>query len=175
MPILGFGTFRLDTRALELRRDGRRMRIRPQPCRVLAMLASRPGVLVTREQLRAQLWPDGVFVHFDVGLNSCLKQIRAALGDSAASPRFVETLTRRGYRFVADVIVEDAELGMLARSLVREALASMSPRQAAEFAATLAVDLRAALQRPEGVPLSDSSPLRSPSPEVCASCDSDAA
>jgi DNA-binding winged helix-turn-helix (wHTH) protein len=98
MPILAFGEFRLDTHALELRRDGRKVRIRPQPCRLLVLLASRPGQLITREELRAELWPDGVFVHFDLGLNSCLKQIRAALGESAGAPRYVETLSRRGYR-----------------------------------------------------------------------------
>src|SRR5688572_16266923 len=102
MPILAFGTFRLDTHALELSRDGRKVRIRPQPCRLLVLLASRPGQLITREELQAALWP-GVFVRFDLGLNSCLKQIRAALGESAAAPRYVETLSRRGYRFIAEV------------------------------------------------------------------------
>jgi DNA-binding winged helix-turn-helix (wHTH) protein len=107
MATLTFGPFRLDPHALELRRDGRRIRIRPQPCRVLALLASRPGELVTRQELRAALWPDGVFVRFDLGLNSCLKQIRAALGESADAPRYVETLSRRGYRFTGDVIAEE--------------------------------------------------------------------
>ena len=106
MPILSFGPFRLDPRTLELCRDGRRIPIRPQPCRVLVVLASRPGELVTRDQLRAAVWPSGVFVSFDLGLNSCLKQIRAALGESAESPRFVETLTGRGYRFVGEVSTE---------------------------------------------------------------------
>jgi DNA-binding winged helix-turn-helix (wHTH) protein len=105
MPVLVFGRFRLDTRALELRRDGRRVRLRPQPCRVLVALTTHPGELVTRDELRAALWPD-VFVRFDLGLNSCLKQVRAALGDSASAPRYVETLCRRGYRFTADVEVE---------------------------------------------------------------------
>jgi len=103
MTILSFGPYRLDIRTLELRRDGRRIRLRPQPCRLLALLASRPGELVTREELKVALWPEGVHVRFDVGLNSCLKQIRSALGESVDSPRFVETLTRRGYRFIAEV------------------------------------------------------------------------
>jgi DNA-binding winged helix-turn-helix (wHTH) protein len=107
MPVLAFGPFRLDTCALELRRDGRLIRIRPQPCRVLAVLAWHPGELVTREQLHAALWPAGVFVTFDLGLNSCIKQIRAALGESAESPRFIETLPRRGYRFTGEVTRED--------------------------------------------------------------------
>lgn len=106
MPVLAFGPFRLDPCALELRRDGLRVRIRPQPCRLLVVLASRPGELVTRERLRAAAWQDGVYVGFDDGLNSCLKQIRAALGESADSPRFIETLPRRGYRFAGEVTVE---------------------------------------------------------------------
>jgi DNA-binding winged helix-turn-helix (wHTH) protein len=108
MPVLAFGPFRLDTRALELRRDGRRVRMRPQPCRLLVALVSRPGELVTRDELRAELWPDGVFVRFDLGLNSCLKQVRAALGESAGAPRYIETLSRRGYRFGGQVAVEPA-------------------------------------------------------------------
>lgn len=103
MTILAFGPYRLDTRSLELRRDGRRIRLRPQPCRVLALLAARAGELVTREELKAALWPEGVHVRFDVGLNSCLKQIRSALGESVGSPQLIETLTRRGYRFIGDV------------------------------------------------------------------------
>jgi DNA-binding winged helix-turn-helix (wHTH) protein len=103
MTILTFGPFRLDTRSLELRRDGRRIRLRPQPCRVLALLAARAGELVTREELKAALWPEGVHVRFDAGLNSCLKQIRRALGESVGSPQMIETLTRRGYRFIAEV------------------------------------------------------------------------
>jgi TolB-like protein len=101
--VLRFATFELDTRALELRREGVRVRLRPQPAQMLAHLARRPGVLVTRDELRAELWPAGTFVRFDQGLNSCVKQIRAVLGDNPRRPRFVETLSRRGYRFVAPV------------------------------------------------------------------------
>jgi DNA-binding winged helix-turn-helix (wHTH) protein len=100
MTILVFGPHRLDTRSLELRRDGRKLRLRPQPCRVLAVLASCAGELVTREELRAAVWPDRVHVRFDLGLNSCLKQIRSALEDS---PQYIETLRCRGYRFIAEV------------------------------------------------------------------------
>lgn len=112
MPVLAFGPYRLDTRALELRRDGHRIGLRPQPCRVLTLLASRPGELVTREELKVALWPGGVHVRFDVGLNSCLKQIRSALGESVDSPRLIETLTRRGYRFIAEVREEDDRGGV---------------------------------------------------------------
>ena len=108
MAILAFGSHQLDTRTLELRCNGRKVRLRPQPCRVLAVLASRAGELVTREELREAIWADGVQVRFDVGLNSCLKQIRAALGESVHDPRFVETLRCRGYRFIGDVRFEGA-------------------------------------------------------------------
>lgn len=106
MAILAFGSHQLDTRTLELRHNGRKVRLRPQPCRVLAMLALRAGELVTREELKAAVWSDGVHVRFDVGLNSCLKQIRAALGESFDAPRFVETLRCRGYRFIGEVRFE---------------------------------------------------------------------
>lgn len=101
MAIVMFGPYRLDTRTLELQQEGRSVPLRPQPCRVLALLASQPGRLVTREEIRAEVWPRGVHVRYDLGLNSCLKQIRRALGESAEHPRYIETLTRRGYRFVA--------------------------------------------------------------------------
>jgi DNA-binding winged helix-turn-helix (wHTH) protein len=100
---LRFGPFELDLRAGELRREGRRIHLREQSVRLLAALASRPGDVVTREELRAHLWPTGTFVDFDQGLNHCVREVRAALGDAAAAPCFVATLPRRGYRFVAPV------------------------------------------------------------------------
>lgn len=100
-----FGPFRLDTRCLELWKDGRKLRLRPQPCRVLAVMVTRPGQLVTRDEIRRAVWPSDVFVRFDLGLNSCLKQIRRALGDTARSPIYLETLNGRGYRFTGDVEV----------------------------------------------------------------------
>ena len=117
MTILAFGPYRLDTRSLELRRGGKRVGLRPQPCRVLALLAARPGELVTREELKAALWPEGVHVRFDVGLNSCLKQIRRALGESVDSPQLIETLTRRGYRFIGDVRREQSAIAGANRRL----------------------------------------------------------
>lgn len=98
-----FGRFELDTGAGELWKDGRRVPLRPQPCAALGYLVERRGQFVSRPELSRALWPDGVHVHFDHGLNSCIKQIRAALGDSRTAPRYIETLTRRGYRFVAAV------------------------------------------------------------------------
>lgn len=103
MSTIAFGPFQLDLHTLELTRQGRRIALRPQPCRVLALLAGRSGQLVTRQEIRKAVWPAGIYVRFDLGLNSCLKQIRRALGETAHAPRYLETLTGRGYRFVGDV------------------------------------------------------------------------
>lgn len=106
--VLRFDAFELDPRALELRRDGACIPLRPQPCRLLGCLTTRPGLLVSRDELRQQLWPAGLFVKFDQGLNSCMRQVRAALGDDHERPRFIETLPRRGYRFLLPVTHETA-------------------------------------------------------------------
>jgi TolB-like protein/tetratricopeptide (TPR) repeat protein len=100
---LRFGPFELDPSTGELRKGGRRLRFPPQPARVLGLLAGRPGELVSRDEIRSDLWPRETFVDFELGINHCLKRIRAALGDRAASPRFIETLPKRGYRFIAPV------------------------------------------------------------------------
>ena len=100
---LCFGIFEADLRTGELRKRGSRVRLQQQPFQVLAVLLSRPGELVTRDELRAQLWSADTFVDFEHGLNKAINKIREALGDSAESPRFVETVPRRGYRFIADV------------------------------------------------------------------------
>src|SRR5262249_2252589 len=104
---LRFGVFEVDLRAGELRKHGVRLRLQEQPFQVLAMLLERPGETVTREELRNRLWTAETFVDFDHGVNKAVNRIREALGDSATSPRFVETVARRGYRFVADVTVAD--------------------------------------------------------------------
>ena len=98
-----FGRFELDLRARELRKDGVRIRLQDQPLELLAMLLERPAEVVTRDELRGRLWPDGTFVDFEHGLNAAVKRLRAALGDNAEHPRFVETLHRRGYRFIGPV------------------------------------------------------------------------
>jgi TolB-like protein/DNA-binding winged helix-turn-helix (wHTH) protein/Flp pilus assembly protein TadD len=103
-----FGVFELDIRSGELRKRGVRVRLQEQPVRVLGMLLKRPGEVVSREEIQKQLWPADTFVDFDHGLNKAINKIRDALGDSAQSPRFVETVARRGYRFLAEVRVEDA-------------------------------------------------------------------
>jgi len=107
---LRFGVFELDLRAGELRKHGLRVRLQEQPFQVLAMLLENHGELVTREELQKKLWPADTFVDFDHGLNKAINKIREALSDSAESPRFVETVARRGYRFLADVKIADAAL-----------------------------------------------------------------
>ena len=105
---LRFGVFELDLRAGELRKHGLRVRLQEQPFQVLAMLLERHGQVVTRDELQRKLWPADTFVDFDHGLNKAISKIREALSDSAESPRFVETVARRGYRFLSDVRVFDA-------------------------------------------------------------------
>ena len=98
-----FGVFEADTVTGELRGRGLRIKLGAQPFQVLAMLLARPGELLTREEIARELWPDGTFVDAEQGVNSAVNRVREALGDTARNPRFVETLARRGYRFVAPV------------------------------------------------------------------------
>jgi len=98
-----FGTFEIDLRARELRKGGIRIRLQDQPFEILTVMLDRPGEVVTREELRDRLWPAGTFVDFEHSLNAAIKRLRSALGDNADNPRFVETLHRRGYRFIAAV------------------------------------------------------------------------
>lgn len=98
-----FGAFELDSKTGELRREGRLIHLRNQPFQALCVLLERAGDLVTREEMKTALWADNVDVDVEQGLNYCIKEIRAVLGDSADSPRFIQTLPRRGYRFLADV------------------------------------------------------------------------
>ena len=98
-----FGVFEIDLEAGELRKRGLRVQLQEQPFQVLALLLERAGELVKREDIRRRLWPDGVHVDFEQNLNKAIYKVRAALGDLADSPRYIETLARRGYRFVAPV------------------------------------------------------------------------
>lgn len=98
-----FGVFEADAATGELRRQGMRVKLNAQPFQVLLMLLERPGQLVTRDEICRVLWPEGTFVDYEHGVNSAVNRIREALGDTAGSPRFVETLARRGYRFLAPV------------------------------------------------------------------------
>ena len=101
--IVRFGVFELNLRSGELRKAGTRINLQEQPLRTLTLLLDRAGDLVTRDELRERLWPDDTFVDFDHGLNAVVNRLRDTLGDSADSPRFIETVPRRGYRFIAGV------------------------------------------------------------------------
>jgi Tol biopolymer transport system component/DNA-binding winged helix-turn-helix (wHTH) protein len=101
--VVQFGLFELDLDARELRKSGVRLKLQEQPFQILAMLLERPGEIVTREELQKRLWPQDTFVDFDLSLNSAVKRLRQALGDDSENPRFIETLYRRGYRFMGPV------------------------------------------------------------------------
>ena len=102
-PLLRFGVFEMDLRTGELRKSGKRVRLAPQPFKLLVMLARKPGELVTREEIQQEIWGDNTVVDYEQGLSFLVKKVRAALGDHSDSPRYIETLPRRGYRFIAPV------------------------------------------------------------------------
>src|SRR5579883_1806185 len=101
--VIRFAAFELHTETRELFKQGTRIRLQIKPFQVLETLLERPGELVTREELRNRLWPSGTFVDFESGLNTAINRLRSALGDSADEPRYIETLPRLGYRFIAPV------------------------------------------------------------------------
>jgi len=101
--VFRFGPFELNVASGELRKSGITLKLRPQAAKVLVVLATRPGEMVTREQIKEQIWGSGLFVDFEHGLNLCVQHIRAALDDDADKPRYVETVPRHGYRFIARV------------------------------------------------------------------------
>src|ERR1700752_2972423 len=103
-----FGVFEADMEAGELRKHGLRLKLSEQPFQILAMLVARPGEVVSREVLRERLWPSDTFVDFDHGLNNAVMRLREVLRDSSDHPRFIETLPRRGYRFIAPVELKGA-------------------------------------------------------------------
>jgi DNA-binding winged helix-turn-helix (wHTH) protein len=98
-----FGSFELDLEAARLLKNGRTIRLQPQPFRLLCLLTTRPGVLITREEIQAALWAGDTFVDFDQGVNFAIKQVREALGDRAEDSLYVQTVPKRGYRFLAPV------------------------------------------------------------------------
>jgi TolB-like protein len=106
-PTLKFGPYLVDFRAGELRKNGTRIRLQEKPLRVLALLADRQGQLVTREELKKHLWPDDTFVDFETGLNTAVNKLRDALSDDAGKPRYIETIPRRGYRFIVPVTLAE--------------------------------------------------------------------
>ena len=122
-----FGVFEADASSGELRRQGVRIKLNSQPFQLLLMLLERPGVLLTREEIARELWPDGTFVDSEHGVNAAVNRIRSAIGDTANNPRFVETLARRGYRFVAPV--QRLAANEASPLLVAESGRSLSPAQ----------------------------------------------
>ncbi len=126
-----FGLFELDLEARELRKSGVRIKLQEQPFQILATLTERPGAIVTREELQKQLWSSDTFVDFDLSLNSAVKKLRQALSDDSENPRFVETLYRRGYRFIAPVNGH-SDPGQV--QLVESATASAGPQPPAAAA-----------------------------------------
>ena len=133
-----FGVFEADAATGELRRKGLRVKLHAQPFQVLCMLLARPGEMLTREQISRELWPEGTFVDYEHGVNSAVNRLREALGDKAANPRFVETLARRGYRFVAPVEVLES--------------ATETPPQAAPAELSVAAPVEPAPATPEHMP-----------------------
>jgi TolB-like protein/Flp pilus assembly protein TadD len=129
-----FRGFDVDARSGELRKDGRKIKLQDQPFQVLLLLLEHCGEVVTREELRRKLWPQDTFVDFDVGLNSAVKKLREALGDSADSPRFIETLPRRGYRFLVSVETADPRaFGAPVKSLAVLPLENLSGEASQEY------------------------------------------
>jgi DNA-binding winged helix-turn-helix (wHTH) protein len=108
--VVRFGIYEVSLLSGEVRKAGLRIRVQQQPMKLLEMLLERPGEVVTREELRSRVWPNEAFGDFDQALNIAIAKLRNALGDSAENPRFIETLPKRGYRFIADVSVVDADV-----------------------------------------------------------------
>jgi cholera toxin transcriptional activator len=145
-----FGVFEADAMTGELRRQGVRVKLHSQPFQVLVMLLERPGELLTREEICRELWPDGTFVDYEHGVNSAVNRIREALVDKASNPRFVETLARRGYRFMAPVeriAVDEGSSGVVAATEVAEEIPGIPVESKAGF-------LSGVLAGPEDLPKS---------------------
>lgn len=122
-----FDDYEADLRAAELRRNGNRLKLQMQPFQLLIALLERPGEVVTREELRQRLWPEDTFVDFDHGLNTAVAKLRDILGDSASSPRYIETVAKRGYRFLADVQIQSEEQARGPNPGSRSSLAASPP------------------------------------------------
>src|SRR6516225_2143643 len=105
--VVRFGTYEVSLQSGEVRKAGLKIRVQQQPMKLLEILLERPGEVVTREELRRRVWPDESFGDFDQAVNIAIAKLRSALGDSAENPRYIETLPKRGYRFIAEVSVVD--------------------------------------------------------------------
>ena len=135
LRVLRFQGFEIDAGAGELRRGGDRIKLPPQPFKVLEMLASRSGEVVTRTEIRERIWRDDTFVDFEQGLNFCIRQIREALGDSADTPKFIETLPRRGYRFLQPVEKETSATPKALTRIIVLPFCMLRPDPATDFLA----------------------------------------
>src|ERR1700676_1130892 len=121
--VVRFGTFEVSLQSGDVRKAGVRIRVQQQPLKLLEVLLERPGEVVAREELRSRVWPNESFGDFDQAVNIAIAKLRSALGDSAENPRYIETLPKRGYRFIADVSFVDAD----ARPKKPESMASDVP------------------------------------------------
>src|SRR6266702_7310359 len=130
--VVRFGTYEISLYSGELRKAGVRIRVQQQPLRLLETLLERPGEVVTREELRSRIWPNESFGDFDQAVNVAIAKLRGALGDSADNPRYIETLPRRGYRFIADVAVVQRDSGRA--KLAQETPATAGSRDSATVA-----------------------------------------
>lgn len=150
-----FGTFEADTSTGELRRQGLRVKLNAQPFQLLALFLENPGKLLTREEIARELWPDGTFVDSEHGVNSAINRIREALRDPATNPRFIETMARRGYRFVAPVErIAGARAPALTESAA-QSLVATPPTETGSDAATVETGLLdRILASPEDLPKS---------------------
>src|SRR5262249_42095854 len=125
-----FDQFEADVNAAELRRNGIRLKLQLQPFQVLVALLERPRDVVTREELRQRLWPQDTFVDFDHGLNTAMAKLRDVLGDSAGNPRYIETIAKRGYRFLGEVKVVQPQVASTVLAVAQPAAAVESPATA---------------------------------------------
>jgi TolB-like protein/DNA-binding winged helix-turn-helix (wHTH) protein len=126
--VVHFGAYEFAPHTQELRKAGIRIRLEGQPLAILEMLLERPGELVTREELQKKLWPTDTFVDFEHSLNAAVKRLRAALNDSADQPRYIETLARRGYRFIAPTNAAGGNLGIAASAVAPTPASTQGPR-----------------------------------------------
>ena len=126
-----FGDFVADFDSFELHKHGIRLKLQDQPFQILKLLLQRPGQLITREELRMELWKESTFVDFDAGLNAAIRRLRDALNESAEEPRYIETLPRHGYRFIASVEIEAEPLVVTPDELQNASLAARGQETAA--------------------------------------------
>jgi DNA-binding winged helix-turn-helix (wHTH) protein len=144
--LLRFGVFELNLDSEELRKSGTLIKLPPQPFQLLVLLVSHAGLVVTREEIKEQLWGEETYVDFEQGMNHCIKQIRTVLSDNADHPLYVETLPRRGYRFVAPVVSKNVPAP--AAKIVK----SLSGIQSGSVLARTLEEARAAAASPEAAP-----------------------